>query len=65
MAQLKDAAEDLTMWSVKECMLIVQELGDWDPENNRILMKKVPKKGGRRPQHKQSGRFCLKGVDYF
>ena len=50
LAKLRDTAEDLAMWSVKECKLIIQELEDWDPEFNRIPMKKIPKKGGKRPR---------------
>ena len=36
------------MWSFKECKLIVQELEDWDPDFNRIPMKKIAKKGGKK-----------------
>ena len=46
--QLRDAAEDLAMWSFKEFKLIVRELEDWDPMFNRIPMKKITKKGGKR-----------------
>ena len=46
--QLRDAAEDLALWSFKECKLIVRELEDLDPEFNRFLMKKIAKKGGKR-----------------
>ena len=42
--QLRDAAEDLAMWSFKEFKLIVRELEDWDPTFNRIPMKKITKK---------------------
>ena len=45
---LRDAAEDLAMWYFKECKLIVQELEDWDPKFNRIPMKKIAKRGGKR-----------------
>ena len=47
-AQLRDAAEDLAMWSFKECKLIVQELDDWGLEFNRIPMKKITKKVSKR-----------------
>ena len=48
LTQLRDAAVDLAMWSFKKCKLIVCELEDWDPEFNRIPMKKIAKKGGKR-----------------
>ena len=49
LAQFRDAAEDLAMWSVKECKLIVPELENWDPEFNRIPINKITEKGGKRP----------------
>ena len=39
--QLRDAAEDLALWSFKECKLIVRELENWEPGFNRIPMKKI------------------------
>ena len=49
LAQLRDAAEDLAMWSFKKGELSVREMEDWDPEFNRIPMKKITQKGGKRP----------------
>ena len=49
LGQLRDAAEDLGMWSFLDGKLKVEELEDWDPEFNRIPMKKITKKGGKRP----------------
>ena len=46
--QLRDAAEDLTMWSFMECKLIFQELDNWDPEFDKIPMKKITRKGAKR-----------------
>ena len=37
------------MWSFKEFKLEVREMEDWDPEFNRIPMKKITQKGGKRP----------------